>query len=82
MTKDRQRYTKAELERALDLVEQGYSHAEVCEGTNLNKSIIAREIRKRGNDKGRKAIDEENERIHHENLEAYFEYQTLRQDKS
>ena len=82
MTKDQKRYTQAELERALDLVEQGYSHAEVCEGTNLNKSVIARENRKRCNDKAQKAIDRERERIHKENMEAYVEYQALRRNNT
>ncbi len=78
LTKDHKRYTHAELERALDLVEQGYSHAEVCEGTNLNKSIIAREMRKRCNEKCQKAIDAENERINKENIETFLQYKEVK----
>lgn len=46
----RERYSKEELNRALDLVEQGSSFQMVVdEFPHLNKSIIAREMRKRKN---------------------------------
>jgi hypothetical protein len=65
------KYSKEALEKALTMVENGYSHSEACEGTSLNKSIIAREMRKRGNVKAQKNIDESN-KIEYENfLEVY-----------
>jgi hypothetical protein len=45
------RYTYKELEKALDLLEEGYSMSEAIVDTNLNKSIVAREMRKRKNQK-------------------------------
>lgn len=54
---DRQ-YKKVELEKALDLVEQGYSFSEVLEIIPLNKSILAREMRKRKNLKAKNKIEE------------------------
>lgn len=62
------RYTKAELEEALTMVENGFSHKQACEGKALNKSIIAREMRKRGNEKAQKNIDESNK----ENFDAFL----------
>lgn len=52
------KYTYDELKKALDLIEEGYSFSEAATETNLNKSIIAREMRKRKNEKGRRNIDE------------------------
>lgn len=53
------RYTNEELKRALDMVEEGYSFQEaVYEVPNLNKSIIAREMRKRKNKKADAQIEE------------------------
>lgn len=46
------KYKKSELDAALLAVEHGTSHKEVANG-GLNKSIIAREMRKRKNEKGR-----------------------------
>gem|GEM_PF-1407737 len=40
------KYTDAELKRALDMVEEGLSFSEAARANNLNKSIVAREIRK------------------------------------
>ncbi len=65
------RYSKEELEKALTLVENGHSYAAVCEGTSLNKSIIAREMRKRGNKKAQKNIDASNKRAFEEFLKIY-----------
>jgi hypothetical protein len=53
------------------MVENGYSYAAVCEGTSLNKSIIAREMRKRGNVKARKNMDESNKKAFDEFLKIY-----------
>lgn len=52
------RYTHIELKKALDLIEEGYSFSEVSIATNLNKNILAREIRKRKNEKARQHIEE------------------------
>ncbi|WP_346937593.1 hypothetical protein [Clostridium sp.] len=52
------KYTDAELKRALDMVEEGFSFLEAAMANNLNKSIVAREMRKRKNEKGRQHIDE------------------------
>lgn len=53
------KYSKEELNRALDLVEQGNSFQEVVnEIPHLNKSIIAREVRKRKNLKANSHIEE------------------------
>lgn len=49
------RYTEAQLENSLDMIENGYSHSETLTNAPLNKSIIAREMRKRKNLKGRQA---------------------------
>lgn len=52
------KYTNAELKRALDMVEEGYSFSEVVMANNLNKSIVAREMRKRKNEKAGQHIDD------------------------
>jgi len=49
----KKKYKKEELNLSLDLVESGWSYSEVSKDTNLNKSIVAREMRKRGNLKAR-----------------------------
>lgn len=54
----KRKYTQVELKRALDMVEEGYSFAEAAEINNLNKSIVAREMRKRKNEKAKQHIDE------------------------
>lgn len=41
------KYTYDELKKALDLIEEGYSFSEAATENNLNKSIIAREMRKK-----------------------------------
>lgn len=51
----KRRYTQIELKRALDMVEEGYSFTEAAEINNLNKSIVAREMRKRKNEKVKQA---------------------------
>lgn len=45
------KYTNEQLSMALDLIEEGASHSEVEEMTKINKSILAREMRKRKNSK-------------------------------
>jgi len=53
------KYSKEELNRALDLVEQGNSFQKIVnEIPHLNKSIIAREVRKRKNLKAKSHIEE------------------------
>lgn len=52
------KYTNAELKRALDMVEEGYSFSEAVMANNLNKSIVAREMRKRKNEKAGQHIDD------------------------
>lgn len=47
------KYSKDELSVSLDMVEEGYSFSEVSKESSLNKSIIAREIRKRKNEKAK-----------------------------
>ncbi len=51
-------YEKEDLEKALDLVEEGYSFSEVSQSIPLNKSILAREMRKRKNLKAKKRIEQ------------------------
>ncbi|MGH4123440.1 MAG: hypothetical protein ACREV6_10995 [Clostridium sp.] len=46
------RYTR-ELNMALDLIEEGNSFSKIEKITQLNKSMLAREIRKRKNIKAR-----------------------------
>jgi len=36
----KRKYTQAELKRALDMVEEGYSFTEAAKINNLNKSIV------------------------------------------
>lgn len=64
-------YTKSELKRALDLIEEGYSFSEVSREMGMNKSILAREMRKQKNEKANKNIERDNKRIKQENLEIY-----------
>ncbi len=52
------RYTESQLKRALDMVEEGYSFSDAAEENNLNKSIVAREMRKRKNAKARQQVAE------------------------
>lgn len=67
----KKRYTQEELNKALIMVEEGYSYSEVCKDTSLNKSIIAREMRKRENSKCQKNLDESNKRVFEDFLEVY-----------
>lgn len=68
------KYTEAELNRALDLIEDGYSHSEVLKEIKLNKSILVREIRKRKNLKGDKDIEEYRKKLEKENYKTYNDY--------
>lgn len=52
----KKKYKKEELNLSLDLVESGWSYSEVSKDTKLNKSIIAREMRKRLNLKSEDGI--------------------------
>ncbi|ERI93299.1 hypothetical protein HMPREF1982_01723 [Clostridiales bacterium oral taxon 876 str. F0540] len=62
------RYRKAELQQALDLIEEGSSFSEVYKETGINKSILAREIRRRKNEKADRNMKCDSERILEENL--------------
>lgn len=55
---NKKHYTYAQLNMALDLIEQGTSFSEVEKITELSKSILAREIRKRKNLKSGKVLNE------------------------
>jgi hypothetical protein len=57
MNNKKSKYTPEELKKALDLIEEGYSFSEASTETNLNKSILAREMRKRKNEKARQHIN-------------------------
>jgi len=59
----KKRYTKSELKRALDLVEEGYSFSEV-----------SREMRKRKNEKANENMERDNARLKQEKLEIYNKY--------
>ena len=50
------RYTQAELTAALNLIEYGESFSTARKITHINKSILAREMRKRKNTKARAII--------------------------
>lgn len=65
------KYKKEDLERALDLVEQGYSFSEALKVIPLNKSILAREMRKRKNLKAEKNIAQYHERSTEEILQDW-----------
>ncbi|WP_040211007.1 hypothetical protein [Clostridium polynesiense] len=54
----KKRYKQEELNRALDMLEEGYTYSEVLKEIQLNKSILAREMRKRKNVKARKNIED------------------------
>ncbi|MBL4938594.1 hypothetical protein JK636_23090 [Clostridium sp. YIM B02515] len=62
------RYSKAELQQALNLIENGSSFSEVAKETGINKSILARENRKRKNEKADRNMNRDSERILKENL--------------
>lgn len=51
------RYTEEQLNVTVDLIEEGASFSEVERDTQINKSILAREMRKRKNSKVRVNID-------------------------
>lgn len=65
------RYTELELKKALDTIEAGSTFSEVSRETGLNKSILAREMRKRKNEKGHMNIARDRVRITEEIIEAY-----------
>jgi hypothetical protein len=58
MDNKKSKYTPIELKEALDLIEEGSSISEASSDTNLNKSILAREMRKRKNQKALQDIKE------------------------
>jgi hypothetical protein len=61
---------KSELDAALLAVENGASHKGAASG-GLNKSIIAREMRKRKNEKGRIAKQKNVDRVYEDALKYY-----------
>lgn len=56
----KEKYTLNDLNSALDMIEDGYSMSEAEKEFDINKSILAREMRKRKNEKGRKHIRDYN----------------------
>lgn len=56
------------------MIEEGHSHSEVIEDTSLNKSIIAREMRKRKNLKGRQVAEKYNEFLQEETIRLFEKY--------
>jgi hypothetical protein len=68
------RYTEEELKSSLDMIEDGASHAETLPNTTLNKSILAREIRKRKNSKGRKAAEAYDKFFAEETIKLFDKY--------
>jgi hypothetical protein len=67
-------YTEAQLRKALDMIEEGYSHSEALTDMPLNKSILAREIRKRKNSKGTQAAEEYNKFFSEETIILFDKY--------
>jgi len=65
------RYTELELKKALDTIEEGSTFSEVSRETGLNKSILARKMRKRKNEKGHMNMTKDRVRITEEIIEAY-----------
>lgn len=70
----KKRYSELQLSKALDMIEEGYSHSQVIEDTVLNKSIIAREMRKRKNLKSRQIAKKYNEFLQEEIIELFEKY--------
>jgi hypothetical protein len=67
-------YTEAQLREALDMIEEGYSHSETLAKMPLNKSILAREMRKRKNSKGTQAAEEYNKFFLEETIMLFDKY--------
>ncbi|HEX3022678.1 MAG TPA: hypothetical protein VHQ24_01930 [Lachnospiraceae bacterium] len=74
----KEKYSEQDLKNALDLVEKGHSHAEVLEVSQLNKSIVAREMRKRKNDKADQARKEYSKKYTDDNIRIYEEMERKR----
>lgn len=74
LKESKKKYTKSELSRALDLIEEGYSHSEVSKDMQINKSILAREMRKRKNEKGGRHIEEYRKYLVEEDTRTFNEY--------
>ena len=56
------------------MIEDGYSHSETLTDITLNKSILAREMRKRKNAKGRLAGEEYNKLFLEETIKLFDKY--------
>lgn len=69
----KKKYKQIELNKALDLVEQGYSYSEVADDFGLNKSIVAREMRKRKNKKADNAHGNYMQSLMEENYTTFVE---------
>lgn len=69
----KKKYKQIDLNKALDLVEQGYSYSEVADDFGLNKSIVAREMRKRKNKKADNANDNYMQSLIEENYKTFVE---------
>lgn len=67
------RYTELELKKALDTIEEGSTFSEVSRETGINKSILAREMRKRKNEKANINLARDRVRITEEIINAYEE---------
>jgi hypothetical protein len=78
MNNSKAKYNEKNLKKALDLVEKGHSYAEVLEVAPLNKSIVAREMRKRKNDKADQAHKEYNKKYTDDNVRIYEEMERKR----
>jgi len=68
------RYSEAQLRKALDMIEEGHSHSDVLTDMPLNKSILAREMRKRKNLKGTQAAEEYNKFFSEETITLFDKY--------
>lgn len=77
----KEKYSEQDLKNALDLVEKGYTHTEVLEVAPLNKSIVAREMRKRKNDKADQARKEYSKKYTDDTIRIYEEMERKRLEK-
>lgn len=69
----KKKYKQIELNKVLDLVEQGYSYSEVADDFRLNKSIVAREMRKRKNKNADNAHGNYMQSLMEENYKTFVE---------
>lgn len=74
MSKNKPRYNTSELKKALDLIEVGHSFSDTLANLPLNKSILAREIRKRKSIKALNQIQASINSFEEENYRIFSEY--------